>query len=107
MAIEWITGYCEYDSNEQPAGNVKVTDLHWTCTASDSGESVSLVGSVNAAQQDRVYTLASLQNVPQHVMTNWVHQAMGAEDVAAVEANAAAQLEEKLNPTSGGFVPSA
>jgi hypothetical protein len=71
IQLTWKTGYCEYQNNEQP--NVKVTTLHWEVTGFDDAVAESatgrVYGTVNAADQNRVYTLQALQAVPESVMT--------------------------------------
>jgi hypothetical protein len=112
IEYEWKTGYCEY-LFEDPAdqnGNVKVTTLHWNCSASDPDNSgippVTNIGTVNAADQNRVYTLAALQNVPESVMTGWVKQALGDEEVASIEEGLERQYNEAAQPSGGGITPS-
>jgi len=105
MAHEWKTGYCEYDVVEN-TNNVKVSALHWACSKQDAEFSGSSYGSVSAADQNRVYTLAALSNVPEHVMTGWVQQALGEEEVQRIEDAIDAQIVEAKTPTSGGLTPS-
>ena len=111
ITIEWKCGYCEYDIEDpaQPAGQVKVTTLHWRCIGSDdeSGNTASNIGTINAADQNRVYTLAALQAVPESVMVGWVQQALdsGDQTVADIEANVTAQVELLNTPVSGGLTP--
>ena len=105
ITTEWKTGYCEYAIQSQP--NVKVTTLHWQCIArdDDTTQTATNIGTVDAGEQNRVYTLQALQNVPESVMTGWVQQALGAEEVAQIEQNVTEQLDAILNPTTGGLVP--
>ena len=118
MVYDWKTGYCEYDfvatanpnqGQGRAEGQVKVTTLHWTCSAYDdavtSHPPQTSYGTVDGSEQDRVYTLPALSNVPQHVMTKWVHDAMGADEVKNIEDNLLARWQEELTPTSGGFTP--
>ena len=108
---EWKTGYCEYqfeDPSDQN-GNVKVTILHWRCTVSDPDMSgipgVTSIGTVSAEDQNRVYTLSALQNVPESVMTGWVKQALGEEEVQNVEDGLLAQWNDQVTPPGGGITP--
>ena len=109
---EWKTGYCEYlfEDPSNQNGNVKVTTLHWNCTVSDPDipgiPGVTNIGTVSAADQNRVYTLASLQNVPENVMTGWVQQALGDEEVQNIEDNLLAQWNDAIQPSGGGIAPS-
>ncbi len=110
---EWKTGYCEYqfeDPSDQN-GNVKVTILHWRCTVSDPDMSgipgVTSIGTVSAEDQNRVYTLSALQNVPESVMTGWVKQALDNSDqtVQDIEDQLLAQWNDAIQPSGGGITP--
>ena len=114
MVYEWKTGYCEYlfeDPSDQQ-GQVKVTTLHWNCSAHDDAYTgyapVTSIGTVDASEQNRVYTLAALQNVPESVMTGWVQQAMnnGEPTVQDVEDALLEQWNNQLEPPGGGITPS-
>jgi len=99
----WTTSYCQYD--DEGGGQVLVDTLHWSVALEDSGFEASEHGTVNTADQNRVFALPALQNVPESVMTGWVQQALGTEEVDAIEARLVANIEEQKNPTSGGLVP--
>lgn len=101
----WKTGHCKYEN--EGSKKVKVSSLHWTCTGVDGEFFGSSYGSISAVDQNRVYTLAALQAVPGSVMTGWIKQALGDEDVQRIEDGVAAQIAEKQVPTKGGFAPSA
>lgn len=99
---EWEVKRCLY-SNE-PSNKVKVTELHWTATLVDGEFTASRYGSAGD-QSNRVYTKAALSNVPEHVMVGWVQQALGPDEVDAIEAGLLADIEEQRNPTQGSIVP--
>jgi hypothetical protein len=117
MIYEWNTGYCEYKLNDpgQPAGNVTVSELHWTCNARDDAvpgdEFVSRYGTVDASEQNRVYTVAALSNVPASVMTGWVKQALDnlpseqKQSVADIEADLLTDWNNLQQPPTGGLTP--
>lgn len=102
----WKTGYCEYTKEGLSGGQVKVTTLHWNCTLIDKDFSANEYGSVDASDQNRVYTLPALKAVPESVMNDWVKDALGAEEVAAIENRLQDSIYEQENPTTGGFDPS-
>lgn len=110
MVYEWKTGYCEYDIEDDQQGQVKVTTLHWNCEAWDDAYTgyphATSVGTVDASEQSRVYTLPALEAVPASVMTGWVKQALGDEGVQEIEDNLLAQYNELVAPTKGGLTPS-
>ena len=99
MAHIWKTKFCDYDLVVDKA---HVTTLSWTCTRQEGEISGSLYGTVSAADQNRVYTLAALQVVPESVMTGWVKAAL---DVQEIEDAIDAQIAEAQVPTSGRIVP--
>lgn len=109
IEITWFCSYCEYlfDDPSKPAGQVRVTTLHWQCRGYDTdttnfGQSI---GTEDVSDQSRQYTLAALQSVPSSVMVNWVHQAMGQEQVDEIEVNVKAQVEAMNLPPGGGLTP--
>lgn len=101
----WDVSFCEF--NVEPDNKQKVTSLHWECVVADdvSEELVRAYGTVSAADQNRVYTQAALQAVPKATFIQWIHQALGEEEVTAIEAGTTAALDSRLTPTQGGFVP--
>jgi hypothetical protein len=119
MVYEWTTRYCEYNFEDpaNPSGNVFVTILHWNCRARDDAiagdQWVSRYGTVDASDQNRVYTLPALSNVPESVMTGWVQQALDkapAEEqtsVADIEAALLTDWNNLQQPASGGLSPGA
>ena len=103
MAHEWKTSYCTYDVKTQ--SQVKATVLNYNVSKTDGEFYAGINGTVDVSEQNRVYTLAALKNVPNHVMTKWVTDALGAEQVQSLEDNIDARIAEQKTPTSGGFVP--
>ena len=110
----WKCGWCEYDMAPEgvPAGQVKVTTLHWDATQAEPNAdpeeddySARQYGTVSTADQNRVYTLPALQNVPNHVMVGWVQDALGEEEVDRIEAALQANIDLQVTPTSGGLTP--
>jgi len=101
----WKVGYCEYNNVEDQQGQVKVTNLHYTVDQTDGEFTAHRYGSTSD-DQNRVYTLAALQNVPEQVMVGWVQQDLGSETVAEIEQSLADEIYLQENPTGGGFTPS-
>ena len=103
--ITWDVGYVEFDTDEQ--GKRHVNQLHFTCKCVDSatGELSSVYGTTDGSDVTRVYTQQALAAIPKTTFINWVHQALGQEEVDRVEAQVTAELDEALNPTPRGFVP--
>ena len=89
--------------------NRVVYTLHWQCT------DVLLV--MGETYKARVYSSASLEpfaegatftpweDVTAAQALEWLHDALGAEEVTRIEGDVAAQLEAKRNPTTTSGVP--
>jgi len=100
----WKVGYCRWDAEGQPPGQVKVASLSWSAELVEGEFDAARTGGT-LDDQNRVYTLAALQNVPQSVMVGWAKQALGPTEVTRIEAEVNADLEAQKTPTEGGFVP--
>jgi hypothetical protein len=98
---DWTIARTDYDIDPQVVGQVKVTNLHWRATLEDQGFQSSSYGST-PDDQNRTYTLPALEAVPEAVVVGWAQAALGEEQVAAIEAGLEAQIEEQVNPTTGG-----
>ena len=90
---------CAIMENDQ----VRVVTIHWEATDSIGEHSARVYGSVNASEQDRVFTVEAMESANMTAKAQWVKQALG-DEVATYEAALAAQLEAKLNPTTMNFV---
>lgn len=107
VKYNWHCTFCEY-LNEATGGKVKVSTLHWTCTSEDTDHpdiTVQNIGSVGLQDQNRVYALPALKNVPEHVMVGWLKTALGDDMVAEIEKSVQTQHDEQVTPSGGGFVP--
>lgn len=101
----WDVSFCEF--SVEPDNKQKVTTLHWECVVTDdvSEEFARAYGTVHTADQNRVYTQAALEAVPKATFIQWIHQALTEEEVTETEARLTAELDAKVTPTQGGFVP--
>jgi hypothetical protein len=102
----WTVSYCGWSNEGQSQGQVKVTVLHWRATL-DEGEFHAEQYGSTPDDQNRIYTLAGLEAVPEAVMVGWAQQALGQEEVDRIEAALAADIAEQQNPTTGGVSPGA
>lgn len=82
-----------------------VTSLDYDATYTQDTFEASIKGTVDVTNQERVYPLPALLNVPEHVMTQWVKEALGPEQVEYIENQLQIRFDESENPTSGGFPP--
>ena len=90
-----------------------VYTLHWQCT----DEQTVGAGEDEKTYHARVYSTVSLEpfdegavftpweNVTEVQALEWLHDALGAEEVTRIEGDVAAQLEAKVNPTTSAGVP--
>ena len=75
-----------------------VFTCHWNLTAIDGEYSGYIYGSVGV-NLDPSAPYTPYADLTQDQVVGWVKEALGAEQVAAYEANVAAQIEQQKNPT--------
>lgn len=90
------------DGNTPPEG--QVTIAHWTATLEDQGETVNAYGSVGFGDPDPSAYVPYDQLTEIEVL-QWVFDALGSEQVTTINDSLAAQIEQKLHPTSAFGVP--
>ena len=100
--ITWKTLFCKYNFRGNQA---LVTTLDYDTTYVQGDFETNIKGCVDVSGQKRVYPLPALLNVPEHVMTQWVKEALGPEQVEYIENQLQIRFDESENPTSGGFPP--
>jgi hypothetical protein len=102
MAAIWKVSRTDYDIDPDGSGQVKVTNLHWRATLIEGEFTASSYGSAGD-DQNRVYPLPALENVPESVVVGWVQDALGEEEVARIEQSMVDNIAEQKTPTSGGI----
>ncbi len=100
MAIQWAIV-----NMQRVIDNGFVIIADWTCTAMQDGQSAYVYG-----QQSFPYDPSEPDFIPYDQLTEvevigWVQTAMGAEQVAAYEANAQGALDKLLHPTTADGLP--
>ena len=90
------------DGDTPPKG--QVTTAHWTATLEDQGETASAYGSVGFGDPDPSAYVPYDQLTEAEVL-QWVFDTLGSEQVTAINDGLAAQIEQKLNPTSASGLP--
>ena len=98
----WDIARCGYDVEPGPGNSVKVTYMEWKATLTEGEFTATLYGTT-PDDQNRVYALPALKNVPEHVIVGWAQDALGPDEVANIEAKLAANVAEQTVPTSGGI----
>ena len=112
MAATWNISSCD-DYIVGPAGPNEgearvIFRVHWECTDEQTvGDKTYAVG-VNGAISLEPFTggdFVAWDDVSKALALEWVHDTMGAEEVARIEEKVAAQLHTKMNPTTASGIP--
>lgn len=98
MAITNTWGVQQMDAYPDADGEQDVVfNVHWNLTATDG----TYTGYVYGSQQvplDGSAPFTPYADLTEAQVIGWVQDAMGAEQVAAYEANVAKQIEDQINP---------
>lgn len=91
-AVIQMDCYPEYDNETDVVFNV-----HWTLVGSNGTYQGSVYGT-QAVPLDSGATFTPFADLTEEQVIGWVQAAMGAEQVAAYEANVATQIADQANP---------
>ena len=86
---------------ERDASTGFVNTVHWTCSDVDGEFSGSVYGSVGLTGELTI----PYESLTEEVVIGWVKEAIGAETVAAHEANVAAQIAAAKEPVTASGLP--
>jgi len=76
-----------------------VVTVHWTLTATDGADHTgSVYGTVSFEVDPTKSDYVSYADLTEAEVITWTQGALGAEQVAAYEANVATQIENQINP---------
>lgn len=104
MAITWSIAQLDYAVSLDGESDV-VNNSHWQCINEDaSGNQARVYGSVGIPTDDLTDFIA-YADITEANALEWTKAALGAEEVASIEANVAAQLQLVENPTEGSGTP--
>ena len=82
-----------------------VNNSHWQCIDEDaSGNQARVYGSVGIPTED-LSNFTPYADITEAQALEWTKTALGAEEVASIEANVAAQLELLEDPVEGSGTP--
>ena len=102
MAVVWKINTLDRDLTQGDNENI-ITQIHWTDSDSDAdGNSGSSYGSVGVTL---VGTPTPYADVTEADAIGWAKDALGEEQVTAIEASIASQIDLKANPTTASGVP--
>ena len=104
MAITWSIVQLDYAVSLDGESDV-VNNSHWQCIDSDDqGNQARVYGSVGIPTDDLTDFIA-YADITEAKALEWTKAALGAEEVASIEANVAAQLELLEDPVEGSGTP--
>jgi len=97
MAITWKINSMDREIKQGSNDNI-VTTIHWTASDADAdGNSGSSYGSVGVTL---VGTPKAYADITEADAIGWAKDALGAEQVTAIEASIASQIDAQANPVT-------
>jgi len=98
MTIIYTWNVAQLDCCPEAGGQTDVVfTVHWTLSGTDGTYSSRAYGSVGLPTPEGTFT--AFEDLTEPLVIGWTHDALGAEAVASLEANGAAQIEAQVNPT--------
>ena len=102
MAVVWKINTLDRDLTQGSNENI-ITQIHWTASDSDAdGNTGSSYGSVGVTL---VGTPTAYADVTEADAIGWAKDALGDEQVTAIEVSIALQIDAMANPTTASGVP--
>ena len=103
MAITWKISSMDRDLTQGDNENI-ITQIHWTASDSDAdGNTGSSYGTVVVTLGDG--DVIAYADVTEADAIGWAKDALGDEQVTAIEASIASQIDAQANPTTASGVP--
>ena len=98
MAVSYQWNVQQMDAYPELDGETDVVfTVHWTLTGTDGTYTAGVYGSVGVTvDPDAPFT--PYADLTQAQVIGWVQNALGAEQVAAYEANVATQIADQIDP---------
>lgn len=107
MAVTWSVVSLDSTKTVGSLSDV-VTHVHWTATESETvGENTytgSSYGSIGLAEADSS-SFTAYKDIKESDAVAWAKDAIGADEVTAIETSIAAQITEAKTPTKSSGVP--
>ncbi len=98
ITYDWNCKTVDVHPQEKGETNV-VYNVHWIVTGTEGDYTVSNIGT-QVVPLDNATDFIPFENLTNEVITGWTKDAMGEEQVQAVEDSIASQIAELENPTS-------
>lgn len=104
MTATWTATNLDYYTSLNDQTDV-VYIVHWNCQDKDAdGNKGRCYGTVGLSTDD-LSDFTPYADITEEQAIGWAKDALGADEVASTEANVAAQIAEKANPSKGSGVP--
>ena len=102
MAVTWKISSMDRDLTQGDNENI-ITTIHWSASDADADENTgSSYGSVGVTL---VGTPTPYADVTEADAIGWAKDALGAEQVTAIEASIASQIDAQANPVTASGKP--
>ena len=102
MAVTWTIPKMDRDITQGDKADV-ITTIHWIASETDSdGNSGSSYGSVSVTLGKDFIAYADIKESD---AIGWAKDALGSDEVTAIEANIASQIAEAKTPITASGVP--
>ena len=103
MAVTWTISNMDRDITQNGKSDV-VTTIHWRASETDNdGNSGSSYGSVSVTLGSQSFI--AYADIKHDKALEWCKDALGSDEVTAIEANIASQIAEMKTPTTASGVP--
>ena len=97
MAVTWTIASMDRDITQDGKANV-VTNIHWRASDTDSdGNTGSSYGSVNVTLGSGAFV--AYADITEANAIQWAKDALGSDEVTAIETSIASQIAEMKTPT--------
>lgn len=104
MTATWTATNLDYYTSLDDHTDV-VYVVHWNCQDEDADGNIGRCYGTVGLSTDDLSDFTAYADITEEQAIGWAKDALGADEVAATEANVAAQIAEKENPTKGSGVP--
>ena len=103
MAVTWTIASMDRDITQDGKANV-VTTIHWRASDTDSdGNTGSSYGSVGVTLGSQSFI--AYADIKESDAIQWAKDALGTDEVTAIEASIASQISLMKNPITASGVP--
>lgn len=100
MPVQW-----KVSSMERQLADGTVNVVHWRASLEEDGFFQDTYGSVSLTRDETSPPFVPYENLTESTVIEWVKEALGAENVTALEAGLVNAINLKKNPVSASGVP--